>query len=307
MNLTKQFFYFTKSKFFTFLILSLIILYFTGQQNMVLGNYTLLMQAAVILTLYFILNILWFSFKSKKHFLIGLVTFILLILILWVSGNYSTQKRSAAYDECVKEGYQIANSENFKGGVMNCMDVEDNSTVEDYSTQSRDARADYFFQKWIISWKNEDYSTLSKVFGSTDGMAAYNSRVMMMNYKNNILAYDKYVLYKSTSIPATVRQIEVYGNDLANNIKVTAFYIVSKSEYEYNILIIWGNYEKNKNNAEIDSYIVYSEENEPMPGLPPEYKPKAFNSIKDAQLQIDKLYNICISQNRDEQRCAIGK
>jgi c-di-AMP phosphodiesterase-like protein len=88
---------------------------------MILGNYTLLMQAAVLLILYFILNILWFSFKSKKHFLIGLITFIILILILWVSENYTAQKRSSAYDVCVKEGFKSENSENFKGGVMNCM------------------------------------------------------------------------------------------------------------------------------------------------------------------------------------------
>lgn len=117
MNLIKQFFYFTKSKLITFVILSLAILYLMGQQNMVLGNYTLLILLIILLTLYLILSILWFSFKSKKHFLIGLIAFALLLLIQWISENYSNQKRITANEECLTE----TNSQSFNGEVMNCM------------------------------------------------------------------------------------------------------------------------------------------------------------------------------------------
>lgn len=57
------------------------------------------------------------SFKGKKHFLIGLVVFALLLLILWISGNYSEQKRISAYEECLME----TNSQSFNGNVVNCM------------------------------------------------------------------------------------------------------------------------------------------------------------------------------------------
>ena len=117
MNLIKQFFYFTKSKLITYIVLSLTVLYLLGLQNMVLGNLTLSIQIIILLVIYIILSILWFSFKSKKHFLIGLITFALLLLILWISGNYSEQKRMTANEECLLE----TNSQSFNTEVMNCM------------------------------------------------------------------------------------------------------------------------------------------------------------------------------------------
>lgn len=117
MNLIKQFFYFTKSKLITYIVLSLTILYLLGLQNMVLGNLTLSIQIIILLIIYLILNILWFSFKSTKHFFIGLIAFALLLLILWISGNYSEQKRMTANEECLIE----TNSQSFNTEVMNCM------------------------------------------------------------------------------------------------------------------------------------------------------------------------------------------
>lgn len=117
MNLIKQFFYFTKSKLITFVIFSLTTLYLLGQQNMVLGNFTLLILIMILLTIYLILNILWFSFKSRKHFLIGLIFFALLSLIIWISDDYFAQKRNIANEECLTE----TNSQSFNTEVMNCM------------------------------------------------------------------------------------------------------------------------------------------------------------------------------------------
>ncbi len=84
---------------------------------MVLGNLTLSIQIIILLIIYLILNILWFSFKSTKHFFIGLIAFALLLLILWISGNYSEQKRMTANEECLIE----TNSQSFNTEVMNCM------------------------------------------------------------------------------------------------------------------------------------------------------------------------------------------
>jgi len=84
---------------------------------MVLGNFTLEVQLILLLVLYLILNILWFSFKSIKHFLIGLIAIALLLLILWISVNYSEQKRVTANEECLIE----TNSQSFNTDVMNCM------------------------------------------------------------------------------------------------------------------------------------------------------------------------------------------
>ena len=117
MNLIKQFFYFTKSKLIVFTLLYSILYYLLSLQSMVLGNFTLEVQLILLLVLYLILNILWFSFKSIKHFLIGLIAIALLLLILWISVNYSEQKRVTANEECLIE----TNSQSFNTDVMNCM------------------------------------------------------------------------------------------------------------------------------------------------------------------------------------------
>jgi hypothetical protein len=49
------------------------------RQDMVLGNFTWSSFAIILVATYLLLNILWFSFKSKKHFLIGAIAFIVLI------------------------------------------------------------------------------------------------------------------------------------------------------------------------------------------------------------------------------------
>lgn len=117
MNLIKQFFYFTKSKLIVFIIVSSLIYYFLIQQDMVLGNLTWSILIGTIVVIYILINILWFSFKSKKHFFISLIVFALLLLILWISGNYSEQKRMTANEECLIE----TNSQSFNTEVMNCM------------------------------------------------------------------------------------------------------------------------------------------------------------------------------------------
>ena len=117
MNLIKEFFYFTKSKLIVFILLSLVIFYFLAQQDMVLGNFTWSGFAIILVMEYLLLDILWFSFKSKKHFLIGLVAFILLVGAIWLSSNYSTQKRVKANEDCLKE----TNSTTMNIEVMRCM------------------------------------------------------------------------------------------------------------------------------------------------------------------------------------------
>jgi uncharacterized membrane protein YfhO len=84
---------------------------------MVLGNFTLTTQLILLLVLYFGLSILWFSFRSKKHFVIGLIVSGLFILILELSNNYYEKKRAIANEECLIE----TNSQSFNGDVMNCM------------------------------------------------------------------------------------------------------------------------------------------------------------------------------------------
>jgi hypothetical protein len=190
-----------------------------------------------------------------------------------------------------------------EGFVLNNTAKEDRSVSEKQTQSGIDERADYFFQKWFAAWKNLDYSTLSKIFGDKDEMRIYNSRVMMMNAKNNILSYNTYSLYRTISIPISEEKAEVYGYP-ANTVRVTAFYIVSKEENKYHIFVMSGNYQENKNSAKVSAYKFYSEEKEPMPGLPPEFKPKEYGSIAEAGLQIDKLYSKCITQDLETQFCS---
>lgn len=117
MNLIKQFFYFTKSKLITFIVVYLILYYLLSLQSMVLENFTLATQLILLLVLYLVLSILWFSFRSKKHFVIGLIISSLFILILELSNNYYEKKRDAANEKCLTE----TNSQSFNGEVMNCM------------------------------------------------------------------------------------------------------------------------------------------------------------------------------------------
>jgi len=120
MNLMKEFFYFTKSKLAVFILLSVVLYYLMSQQDVVLGNFTWSGLIIILVIIYLLLNILWFSFKNKKHFLIGLGSFVLLIGAIWLSGNYSVQKRAAEYDNCLKEN----NSTGLNAEVMRCMNAK---------------------------------------------------------------------------------------------------------------------------------------------------------------------------------------
>ena len=118
MNLAKHFFFFTRSKLITFILLSAALYYFMYRENAILGNlYTYNIQLTVFFTLYITLNILWFVFKSKTHFLIGAIVGILLVVTLQLLGNNSAQKRADAFEACLK----TTNSQALNGEVMNCM------------------------------------------------------------------------------------------------------------------------------------------------------------------------------------------
>lgn len=113
----KDFFYFTKSKLITFLVLFVILFYLLSEQNMTLGNLTYSSLLIFIAVLYIFLSIVWFAFKSKKHFLIGLILFALLFLSNWYYNNYDSRKREEAQVECLKQ----TNSTVITTEVMKCM------------------------------------------------------------------------------------------------------------------------------------------------------------------------------------------
>jgi cbb3-type cytochrome oxidase subunit 3 len=117
MNLMKDFFFFTKLKLVTFVLGAAAFLYIIGEQNKVLGNATILGLVSGLILIYLLLCIAWFSFRDKKHFLIGLVVFILLIGGVWCYSAYSTQRRAEAYEGCLKEN----NLTSLNGDVMQCM------------------------------------------------------------------------------------------------------------------------------------------------------------------------------------------
>lgn len=120
MNLIKEFFYFTKSKLVVFILLAGVSFYLMVQQGMVLGNFAWSGLSIALIVLYFLLDILWFSFKDGKHFLIGLAAFALLLGVALLSGDNSAQKRAEAEDSCRKE----TNSVGLNGEVMRCMSAK---------------------------------------------------------------------------------------------------------------------------------------------------------------------------------------
>lgn len=103
MNLIKEFFYFTKFKLIVFILVALFLYFFLAQQDAELGNFTWSGFALTLVVVYLFLSILDFSFKDMRHFVIGLIAFILLSGSIWISTNYSTQKKQAAYDKCIEE------------------------------------------------------------------------------------------------------------------------------------------------------------------------------------------------------------
>jgi len=169
--------------------------------------------------------------------------------------------------------------------------------VGSLTSNGSDARADYFFQKWLASYKNNDYITLSRIFNAGDHMSSYNSLTRMRNYTNSILNYDKYFLYKSITRYPSAKQIEAFGKDYANNVSVETFYIASKSDNEYYILQLNGEYRKDREEMNPGSYETYSGSDN---------KPVVFKSSKEAELKIDKLYDSCISNHPEYSFCLLN-
>ncbi len=116
-NMLKEFFYFTKSKFIIFLILAISIYVFMARQDMILGNFSYSILFIFIGVLYLVTSVLWFSFKSKKHFLIGIIVIVILFFTLRYSDNYSSQKRADAQTECMKN----LNVTSMNVEVMRCL------------------------------------------------------------------------------------------------------------------------------------------------------------------------------------------
>ncbi|OGI67773.1 hypothetical protein A2738_00455 [Candidatus Nomurabacteria bacterium RIFCSPHIGHO2_01_FULL_42_15] len=116
----KDFFYFTKFKLITFVLLFVILFSLLSEQNMTLGNITYFSLLIFVVALYIFLSIIWFAFKSKKHFLIGLILFTLLILSNWYYNSYDSRKREEAQVECLKQ----TNSTVITTEVMKCMSLK---------------------------------------------------------------------------------------------------------------------------------------------------------------------------------------
>jgi len=117
MNLIKDFFYFTKSKLIVFIVLSISIFYLMAQQDVVLGNFSWSSLIIILLIIYLILNILWFSFIDKKHFIIGLILLVLFALAYFYSADYYSQKREKATNDCMVQ----VNSKVINIEVVRCL------------------------------------------------------------------------------------------------------------------------------------------------------------------------------------------
>jgi hypothetical protein len=104
----KDFFYFTKSKLITFILLIILFQIIITPQNQILGNITIFMQAMAIIVIYLMLSIFWFAFLSKKHFFVSLLLLFILLLLGWYSNIISIQKRERIETECLKENNSTA-------------------------------------------------------------------------------------------------------------------------------------------------------------------------------------------------------
>ncbi len=113
----RDFFYFKKSKLITFILFTLLFEILITNQNQVLGNITIFMQAVSILVIYLLLSIFWFAILSKKHFVLSLFLLLVLLLLGWYSNVVSLQKRERIENECLKENNStVRNME-----VLRCM------------------------------------------------------------------------------------------------------------------------------------------------------------------------------------------
>jgi len=113
----RDFFYFKKSKLITFILFILLFEILITNQNQVLGNITIFMQAMSILVIYLLLSIFWFAILSKKHFVVSLFLLLVLLFLGWYSNVVSLQKRERIENECLKENNStVRNME-----VLRCM------------------------------------------------------------------------------------------------------------------------------------------------------------------------------------------
>ncbi|MEI6191245.1 MAG: hypothetical protein WCP24_02670 [bacterium] len=137
-----------------------------------------------------------------------------------------------------------------------------------------DTRFDSFFRKWLTAWKNRDTLVLTNTFGYED--------FQVQNMADKSIWHYTYELYKSKSTLPTADDIAYYknnGGEIPYDVKVTAYYIVSKSDGTYNVAIINGDYKKNVEKAGITQWQIY----------PSEDSPKVFSTIDEAKKQIDKM------------------
>lgn len=117
LSFVKDFFYFTKSKLLLFAMFTIIFLFYITEQNQVLGIFSYFEELIFIAAIYLFLSIVWFSFKSKRHFIIGLALMVLFISSIFYVNSFYSQKRSEAQAECLRQNNTTV--ENIE--VMKCM------------------------------------------------------------------------------------------------------------------------------------------------------------------------------------------
>lgn len=142
-------------------------------------------------------------------------------------------------------------------------------------TTSIDTKFDAVLKSWIIAWKQKDVNVLKDRFGYSDIQIRNMGSIAILNYNS-------YMLYKSKSTSPTSDDIAMYkeyGGEVPFDIKVTGYYIVSKSTGVYHVAIINGNYKNNSNAASITQWQIY----------PSEDNVKTYTSVQEAKIQIDKL------------------
>ncbi len=152
------------------------------------------------------------------------------------------------------------------------------SSVNVSNSNNVDTKFDTLFKRWITAWNKRDVNVLVNTFGYG------NSQVQKMEDKN-IWHYDTYLLYKSKSTPPSADDIDFYkkyGGEIPFDVKVTGYYVISKSSGVYSVAIIDGNYKKNTDIGAITQWQIF----------PSEYDPKTYSSIEEAKTQIDKLSKI---------------
>jgi hypothetical protein len=103
MNYLRDFFFFTKSKLVTFAIFVLAYLYLAMQQSSTLGNIGWDDLIFMPVLIYVLISIIWFSYRSWKHFIVGLIIFGILMLIIWTINTVSASRRATAMNECDAE------------------------------------------------------------------------------------------------------------------------------------------------------------------------------------------------------------